>query len=70
MVEVALVDFEKDFDTYMDRIEAGETFIIRQPDGRGVVACPAGEIEAIADELGVEDVDELVDMYSDHEEGS
>ncbi len=61
MVEVALVDFEKDFDAYMDRIEAGETFIIRQPDGRGVVACPAGEIEAIADELGVEDVDELWD---------
>jgi len=70
MVEVALVDFEKDFDTYMDRIEAGETFIIRQPDGRGVVACPAGEIEEIADELGVEDVDELVDIYSNHEEGS
>jgi hypothetical protein len=70
MVEVALVDFEKDFDAYMDRIEAGETFIIRQPDGRGVVACPAGEIEAIADELGVEDVDELVDMYSNHEEAS
>ena len=70
MVEVALVDFEKDFDTYMDRIEAGETFIIRQPDGRGVVACPAGEIEAIADELGVNDVDELVDIYSNHEEGS
>ena len=70
MVEVALVDFEKDFDTYMDRIEAGETFIIRQPDGRGVVACPAGEIEAIADELGVNDVDELVDIYSNHEEAS
>ena len=68
MVEVALVDFEKDFDTYMDRIEAGETFIIRQPDGRGVVACPAGEIEAIADELGVEDVDELVDIHSNHDE--
>lgn len=70
MVEVPFAEFEKDFDAYMDRIEAGETFIIRQPDGRGVVACPAGEIEAIADELGVEDVDELVDMYSDHEEGS
>ena len=70
MVEVALVDFEKDFDKYMDRIEAGETFIIRQPDGRGVVACPAGDIEAMANELGVSEVDELVDMYSDHEEGS
>lgn len=70
MVEVALAEFEKDFDVYMDRIEAGETFIIRQPDGRGVVACPAGDIEAIADEVGVEDVDELVDMYSDHGEAS
>jgi len=70
MVEVALVDFEKDFDTYMDRIEAGESFLIRQPDGKAVVAVPAGEIEEIADELGVENVDELVDMYSNHEEGS
>ncbi len=70
MVEVALVDFEKDFDAYMDRIEAGETFIIRQPDGRGVVACPAEEMQELAAAAGVSDVDELVDMYSNHEEGS
>ena len=70
MVELSVVEFEKDFDAYMDRIEAGEKFLIRQPDGKAVIACPAGEIEAIADELGVEDVDELVDMYSNHEEGS
>lgn len=70
MVELSVAEFEKDFDAYMDRIEAGESFLIRQPDGKAVVAVPAGEIEAIADELGVEDVDELVDMYSNHEEGS
>lgn len=68
MVELSIVEFEKDFDAYMDRIEAGESFIIRQPDGRGVVACPAGEIEEICDKLGVEDVDELVDIHSNHDE--
>ena len=70
MVELSVAEFEKDFDSYMDRIEAGESFLIRQPDGRGVVACPAGEIEAIADELDVEDVDELIDIRSNHDEAS
>ena len=65
MVEVTVEDFEKDFDSYLDRIEAGETFIIRQPDGRGVVACPAGEIEAIADEVGVDDWKELMTTHDD-----
>ena len=65
MVEVTVEDFEKDFDSYLDRIEAGETFIIRQPDGRGVVACPAGEIEAIADEVGVDDWHELMTTHDD-----
>ena len=65
MVEVTFADFEKDFDTYMDRIEAGETFIIRQPDGRGVVACPAGDLEAIADEVGVDDWQELMTNHDD-----
>ena len=36
MVEVPFAEFEKDFDAYMDRIEAGESFLIRQPDGRAV----------------------------------
>ena len=41
MKEVSVADFEKNFDTYMDRIENGEEFLIRQPDGRAVVAVPA-----------------------------
>ena len=52
----------------MDRIEAGESFLIRQPDGRAVVAVPAGEYEAAA--TAVAEVDELTEMYYDHEEGS
>ena len=68
MIEVPFAEFEKDFDAYMDRIEAGESFLIRQPDGRAVVAVPAGEYEAAA--TSVAEVDELTEMYSDHEEGS
>ena len=68
MVELSVAEFEKDFDTYMDRIEAGESFLIRQPDGRAVVAVPAGEYEEAA--TAVAEVDELSQMYSDHEEGS
>ena len=68
MVEIPFAEFEKDFDAYMDRIEAGESFLIRQPDGRAVVAVPAGEYEAAA--AAVAEVDELTDMYSNHEEAS
>ena len=68
MVEIPFAEFEKDFDAYMDRIEAGESFLIRQPDGRAVVAVPAGEYDAAA--TAVAEVDELTDMYSNHEEAS
>ena len=70
MVELSVAEFEKDFDTYMDRIEAGESFLIRQQDGRAVIACPADEMQELAAAAGVSDVDELTEMYSDHEEGS
>ena len=70
MVEISVVEFEKDFDAYMDRIEAGESFLIRQPDGKAVVAVPAGDYQDVIDEVGYDDVDDLIDMYSNHEEGS
>ena len=68
MVELSVAEFEKDFDTYMDRIEAGESFLIRQPDGRAVVAVPAAEYESAASV--VNEIDEFSEMYSNHEEGS
>ena len=70
MVEVAFADFEKDFDKYMDRIEAGETFLIRQPDGRCVAAVPAAEYEMAAQAAGVTDADDLSELYMNHEEAS
>lgn len=56
MVEVTVAEFEKNFDAYLDRIEAGEEFLIRQPDGKAVVAVPA--------------TDELEALYSNHDEAS
>jgi PHD/YefM family antitoxin component YafN of YafNO toxin-antitoxin module len=70
MVELSVAEFEKDFDAYMDRIEAGESFLIRQPDGKAVVAVPAGEYEDIIDEVGYTEADDLSELYSNHEEGS
>ena len=57
MTEVTVEDFEKNFDAYLDRIEKnGEEFLIRQPDGKAVVAVPV--------------TDELEALYSNHDEAS
>jgi len=45
MIELTVEEFEKDPNNYMDRIEKGEKILIRQPDGRAVVAVPAAELE-------------------------
>ena len=45
MIELTVEEFEKDPDNYMDRIEKGEKILIRQPDGRAVVAVPAAELQ-------------------------
>lgn len=67
MVEVTVADFEKNFDAYLDRIEAGEEFLIRQPDGKAVVAVPAGQLEHMAEEVGEED---WYNIFSDHSDAS
>ena len=55
MIEVTFEEFEKNFDSYMDRIEQkGEEFLVRKPDGTAVVAVPV--------------TDELEELYKDHNE--
>ena len=57
MTEVTVEEFEKNFDAYLDRIEKnGEEFLIRQADGKAVVAVPV--------------TDELSALYSNHDEAS
>jgi hypothetical protein len=41
MIEITQQEFEDNFDAYMDRVEKHkELFLIRMPDGRGVVMTP------------------------------
>ena len=68
MVEVTLEEFEKNFDAYMDRIETeGAEFLIRKPDGRAVVAVPAGQLEQVAEAVGEDD---WYNTYNDHDDAS
>tara|TARA_B100000902_G_scaffold351414_1_gene361399 strand:+ start:139 stop:342 length:204 start_codon:yes stop_codon:yes gene_type:complete len=65
MIEVSVADFEKDFDSYMDRIEAGEQVIIRKPDGQAVVAVPAKELEPSTEHMSD---DEWYNTYNNHDD--
>ena len=67
MKEVTVAEFEKNFDTYMDRIENGEEFLIRQPDGRAVVAVPATQLEQQVEQLGH---DEWYNTDNNHDDAS
>mgnify|MGYP001252900961 CR=1 FL=1 len=57
MIEITEIEFEKNFDDYMRRIEDNqEQFLIRREDGTAVVAVPA--------------TDELEKLYKNHNEAS
>lgn len=44
MIEITQEEFESNFDAYMDRVEKNqELFLIRLPDGRGVVMTPISD---------------------------
>jgi hypothetical protein len=53
MIELTQEEFESNFDAYMDRVENNkEVFLIRLPDGRGVVMAPVDdETKEVFDEV-------------------
>jgi prevent-host-death family protein len=63
-------EFQTDFDNLMDRVENGESFIIK--DGRrSAVIVPLKEtIKYALDSLKPSVDDELIRLHTDHEEGS
>lgn len=65
MIEITVEQFEKNFDKYMDAIEAGEEFLIRKEDGRAVVAVPAGELENISETIEVDDWHYVMSNHDD-----
>ena len=68
MIEVTLEEFEKNFDSYMDRIESKkEQFIVRKSDGTAVIAMPAEELDQASAHM---DDDEWYNSYNEHNDAS
>jgi antitoxin (DNA-binding transcriptional repressor) of toxin-antitoxin stability system len=59
--------FQEDFDKLMDRVENGESFIIKSEHGNAVMV-PYNEVVRILEDVDVND--ELIRIHTDHEEGS
>ena len=60
-------EFQSDFDNLMQRVENGESFIIRDGDNSAVIV-PYKETIKYAVESVVDE--ELIYLHTDHEEGS
>ncbi len=60
-------EFQEDFDSLLDRVENGESFIITSEHGNAVIV-PYNEIVEIFEDVKVDD--EVIRIHTDHEEGS
>ena len=71
-------ELERNFDDIIERVEAGETFIIRREDGSAVAMVPASvaadagvDLSLLATKPNALDKNEEVwDNYFDHDEGA
>ena len=61
-------EFQVNFDNLMDRVERGETLLIKSEHGN-VLMVPYKEVVSICNEANV-DFEEIVKIHTDHEEGS
>ena len=60
-------EFQSDFDTLLDRVENGESFVIKSDHGNAVMI-PYNEVVQV---MTAADVDqEVIRIHTDHEEGS
>tara|TARA_R110000868_G_scaffold29897_6_gene111241 strand:+ start:7430 stop:7612 length:183 start_codon:yes stop_codon:yes gene_type:complete len=60
MQKFTVEEFQSDFDNLLDRIEDGESFIITSKHGNAVLV-PYAEYK---------EIDDLIRIHTDHEEGS
>ena len=66
--EFTIEEFQSDFDTLMNRVENGESFIITSDNGNAVIV-PYKEVISICEDSNV-DFDEILRIHTNHEEGS
>lgn len=77
-IEITELELEKNFDEIMERVENGETFIIRREDGSAVAMIPASMVEEAGIDLKtiskvaqpLDSDDEMWDNYFDHDDAS
>jgi antitoxin (DNA-binding transcriptional repressor) of toxin-antitoxin stability system len=60
-------EFQQDFDTLIERVENGESFIITDGE-RNAVIVPYNEVVHVFEESIVDE--ELIRIHTDHEEGA
>ena len=60
MKTLTIEELQKNFEEYLDKVEAGESFLIKSEYGSAVLL-PYQEYE---------EVDEIIRIHTDHEEGS
>ena len=60
-------EFQSNFDTLIERVENGESFIITDGE-RNAVIVPYNEVVHVFEESNVDD--EVIRLHTDHEEGS
>jgi antitoxin (DNA-binding transcriptional repressor) of toxin-antitoxin stability system len=76
--EITELELEKNFDEIIERVEAGETFIIRRDDGSAVAMVPASLVEEAGVDLKtlskaaqpIDNDDEMWDNMYDHDDAS
>ena len=60
-------EFQADFDALLDRVERGESFVIKSEHGNCVMI-PYNEVIQVLEESGVSE--DIIRIHTDHEEGS
>ena len=61
-------EFQADFDALLDRVERGESFVIKSENGNCVMI-PYNEVIRVLEDAGVSEED-IIRIHTDHEEGS
>jgi hypothetical protein len=67
MQSFTVEEFQADFDTLMERVEKGESFIITSDHGNAVMV-PYNEVVEVFG--GTSSDDDLIKIHTDHEEAS
>ena len=60
MKTITIEDLQENFDSYLDKVETGESFLIHSDHGDAMLV-PYSET--------IEELDDLIRIHTDHEEG-